>query len=665
MTACADDYYTGGYTAPGGGGITFGNAVAPFTRTGKTGKDAADILGDKFYIYGIKNESRGADALADENLVFQNYKVTYAYGTAGTSVDNSSGWGYVGNALSSGEAGNLLDNTGTAAQTLKYWDYNAADYTFYAFAVANDDLDNGYMTVTKNTGNTFDAYRNGYTIEMTADADPSQLYLADRIHVAASSNTDQTQSNAYGGKVSFNFRNAMAKVRIGMYETIPGYSLTIDAFRTADETTPSFGSMTTENTGGFAANLANSTPDKAGTMTVTYKDQHTTEENRPVVVFSGTKDNVLTLGSNLRQGTALNGNAADVVYDNSDGSYTAVYPMEDNAHSLKVKVDFTLSSKAGETIEVKNATAEVPAAYLKWRPGCAYTYIFKISDQTNATVGSLTGLYPITFDCVAVSDGTGEEEKMSNTGSGVNIVTMGYDPDTRLVTVGQDDYNAGDNVYASFIDNNSLVTATESNTRLFVATTTDPENYPVTQANVSTYINSYTADNTLVDQPVTVYLQTIPTDDFVSEVPMGDGTDDTRSLPAVRWTAERRVYAVEYTASDSKRYYKIVKVDGYNGQTSGTLSLSAYEVSNTGAAVTPSLCVDGVALSNADVTYSLDYTGEYGAAVPTTVTIEDNGTENVTVNVPANTDANTGDAKYTVVATYNRQTYKASFKVNQ
>ncbi len=655
LTACVDDYYNGGYSAPNGGGISFVNAVVPFTRTGKTGKNAADMLGNRFFVYGIKNESLGADALAAENLVFQNYKVTYSDGTGGSSVDNSSGWGYIGNALSYDEAANLRDNIGTAAQAVKYWDYNAADYTFYAFAIANNDLEDGKMKVTKNTGSTFDTYRNGYTIEMAADAEPTDLYLADRIHITASSNTDQTQSNAYGGKVSFNFRNAMAKVRVGMYETVPGYSLTIDAFRTVDETMPSFGDMTTENTGQFAANLSHNTPYKEGTMTVTYTDRHATEENIPVVVFGGTKDNVLTLGDNLRQGTVLGDNAADVVYDKSDDGYTAIYPMEYNAHSLKVKMDFTLKSKVGETIEVRNATAEVPAAYLKWKPGCAYTYIFKISDQTNATVGSLTGLYPITFDCVAVSDGTGEEEKISNTGNDVNIVTMGYNPDLRLVTVGHDDYNAGNTVYASFVDNNTLVTATSSNTRLFVATTTDPENYPVTQANVSTYINSYTADNTLVDQPVTVYGQTIADDDFVNEVPMGDGTDAMRSLPAVRWTAERRVYAVEYTTSDSKRYYKIVKVDGYDGQTSGTLSLNPAVIENSGGTITPSLTVDGITASNADVTYALD------ADVPSGVTVNDNESENVTITVPGQTTAGT----YTIIATYNRRTYRTSFKVNQ
>ena len=457
LTACVDDEYSGDDTPLGEGTVSFVNTVAPFTRAGKTGKEAADALGGKFYVYGIKNETTvGPGILTSDNLVFQNYKVTYTDGSANSSTSNSTGWEYVGNTLTTGEAANM-DNSGAATQTIKYWDYNASSYTFYAFAVANDDLENGNIKVSKVTDYALDAYRNGYTVDVTADADPTKLYLSKRVEIMSSANKDQTQVNEYGGRVNMEFRNAMAKVRVGMYETIPGYTLTIDAFRIADNASPAFGDMTTAKTDGFAANLPYVKKGTAGTMSVIYKDENTTEVNVPAVIFNAAHDNVLALGSNLCQGKQLGDKATGVVYDYDGGDYTCVYPMEGNGSNMKLKVDFTLHSTVGETIEVKNATAEVPAAYLKWRPGYAYTYIFKISDQTNATIGSLTGLYPITFDAVAISDGTGQEEEISTMGENVNIVTMGYDPATKMITVGQDDYNAGNTVYASFIYSNSLV----------------------------------------------------------------------------------------------------------------------------------------------------------------------------------------------------------------
>ncbi len=666
LTACAydEDTATVPYANGGEGIIAFSNAVSPYTRAEKTGKEAADLLGGHFYVYGIKNEGvAGAGQLSADNLVFENYKVTYTDGSAHTSVSNSAGWEYVGEQLTDQEAANLQNNAGTGAQLIKYWDYNAADYTFYALAVAGNDLKDGKITAEKVNDYTYNPYRNGYKLTLAADADPTQLYVANREWIEATDNHDPTQSNAYGGKVNFTFRSVMAKVRVAMYETIPGYSLTIDAFRIApDEATPSFGNMTTTATTAFAANLTNSSAGKAGVMEIAYKDKQTKEENVPVVIFDGTKDNVLTLGDNLKAGVTLGESVDAVVYDRTGGTYTPVYPMEGNANSLKLKVDFTLKSKAGETIEVKNATAEVPASFLKWRPGYAYTYIFKISDQTNATIGSLTGLYPITFDAVAIVDGTGKEEEISTTGSDVNIVTMGYDATTRFVVVGADDYEEGNTVYASFIDNSTLATATAKNTKLYVVTTDDSDNHPITESNVSGYLVAYAADATLVDQPVTAYEQTLSADAFVSQVPKGDGTDDLRTLSAVSWTAGHHVYAVEYTSTTGTKHYKIVKVGEYDGLTAGTLSLSPSVLSNTGGSVTPSLTVDGVTPTNANVSYSLDYAGTYGTAVPAGVTISDNQTDDVRITIPANTKAG---SKYTVLATYNRRTYKATFTVNQ
>ena len=665
LTACVDDEYSGDDTTLGEGTVSFGNTVAPFTRAGKTGKEAADALGGKFYVYGIKNETTvGPGILTSDNLVFQNYKVTYTDGSANSSTSNSTGWEYVGNTLTTGEAANM-DNSGAAAQTIKYWDYNASSYTFYAFAVANDDLEKGNIKVSKVTDYALDAYRNGYNVKVTADADPTKLYLSKRVEIMSSANKDHTQVNEYGGRVNMEFRNAMAKVRVGMYETIPGYTLTIDAFRIADNASPAFGDMTTAKTDGFAANLPYVKKGTAGTMSVIYKDENTTEVNVPAVIFNAAHDNVLALGSNLCKGKQLGDKATGVVYDQSGGDYTCVYPMEGNGSNMKLKVDFTLHSTVGETIEVKNATAEVPAAYLKWRPGYAYTYIFKISDQTNATIGSLTGLYPITFDAVAISDGTGQEEEISTMGENVNIVTMGYDPATKMITVGQDDYNAGNTVYASFIYSNSLVAPSSSNTKLYIVTTDDSDTYPINETNVSGYLTAYASDNTLVDQPVTVYEQTIPADAFVSEVPVGDGTASMRTLTAVSWTAAKHVYAVEYTNTAGQKNYKIVHVDGYSGRTVGTLSLSNDDITNMGAAVTPTLTVDGFTPSNADVTYSLDYSGTYGQAVPSTVTVENNGTTGVKVNIPEGTAPTTGGKKYTVIATYNRRTYKTTFSVSQ
>lgn len=666
LAACAndEDNSVGGNTRADGGSIVFNPGVTPVTRTGKTGQEAATALGGKFYVYAIKNEET-AGTLTSDNLVFDNYKVEYEPSSANTTTSNTDGWEYVGKSLTEAEASRITDNGGTGAQLIKYWDNNANDYTFYAFAVNGDDITDGHLSVVKNTDNS-DPWLNGYTMTVDDQANPAQIYIANRKHLAP---TDWSTDHS----VTFNFCGSMAKVRVAMYETIPGYSVKLKAFRIAnDKNAPAFGEMTTKTTDKFAANLTSNKPGKAGVMTVTYNSNSVSGENAPVVTFApaaeATTDNVLTLGENLKAGKELATTAASPVYDKDDGTYTPVYPMENNASNLKLKVDFTLESAIGETIEVTNATAEVPAEYLKWKPGYAYTYIFKISDQTNATVGSLTGLHPITFDAVAITNGTGQEEVISTTGDKVpNIVTMGYNPTTDSITVGEDDYREGNTIYAAFVANNNVVTSLTSNTSLYVVTTTDADNYPVTESTVESYLDAYKADNTLLDQTVTAYEQTLTADNYVTEVPMGNGSTEKRSLNALKWTAGRHVYAVAYTytTTDGKATkYKIVGVDGYKGKTTGTLTLNLTEVANTGGTITPTLTVDGKTPSNAEVTYALDHDGTYGAAVPEGVTVTDNNSADAAINVPAGTTPS-GAGRYTVIATYNRRTYRASFTVNQ
>ncbi len=672
LAACANDVDTVGSdgTRGSGGLIAFNPGVAPITRSDKTGADAATALGNKFYVYAIKNEDEtGVGTLTSDNLVFKNYKVEYKSGSENTSTTNTTGWEYVGKTLTKTESERITDNIGTDAQLIKYWDNSAKDYTFYAFAVSgnsgnSDDITDGLLTV-KKTNDKADVHRNGYTMTVDANADPATIYIADRKHIDA-------VTGDYGKDVKFSFHNAMAKIRVAMYETIPGYTVTLKAFRVADENAPAFGNMTTEETKKFAANLVNNKSGRAGTMTVEYEE---VEPNTPTVKFDPTdkSDNILTLGSNLKANTELGTSTTDAVYDDSNKEYTTVYPMEGNANNLKLKVDFTLKAKTGETIEVTNATAEVPATYLRWRPGCAYTYIFKISDQTNATIGSLTGLHPITFDAVAITDGTGHEEVISTTGNGTpNIVTMGYDAATDKIVVGEDDYSEGNTLYAVFVkdDNVVNVTSTTDATKLYVVTT-DDNAYPITESAVEEYLADYATDATLVDQHVTAYEQTLNDDNYVTEVPMGNGSTDKRSLNAMTWTAGKHVYAVAYTyttttsgTTTKSTIYKIVGVDGYKGRTSGTLALSTSVVTNAGAAIKPTLNVDGVTAPNSEVSYALDYAGNYGAAVPTGVTVTSNKSDDVTIKVPASTTP-TGSGKYTVIATYNRRTYKASFTVEQ
>ena len=105
-------------------------------------------------------------------------------------------------------------------------------------------------------------------------------------------------------------------------------------------------------------------------------------------------------------------------------------PATTTPSAILIKCDYTLTSDddSGETIHVKGATAAIPAAFSKWDVNTRYTYLFKISQNTNGTTGDPTnpddpaGLYPITFDAV-VTDMTNKTHGTITTVSTPSITT--------------------------------------------------------------------------------------------------------------------------------------------------------------------------------------------------------------------------------------------------
>ena len=123
----------------------------------------------------------------------------------------------------------------TNSQGIKYWDYNADNgYTFYAFSYHKDsptanapglsypmDEDKDDVKVVKTTSDGSSLYNKGYAVTVKSSATLNNLYFSDRLPVAKAD---------YDKIVTLTFRNMGAKVRVGFYETIPGYDVTIDNF---------------------------------------------------------------------------------------------------------------------------------------------------------------------------------------------------------------------------------------------------------------------------------------------------------------------------------------------------------------------------------------------------------------------------------------------------
>lgn len=394
--------------------ITFGGLAPAMTRADLYGQSAATKLGNKFVVYGTKHAAAEDETETNDAVQFNNFQVAYTANTAGKTESNSSDWEYVGK--------QAYDATPTS-QGIKYWDYSAnAGYTFYAFSSSDisypKNATNDKVVVKKVTSDGTTLYNKGYEVTVKPDATLNNLYFSDRVPVPESK---------YDKTVDFTFRNIGAKVRVGFYETIPGYSVKIDKLYIDDANSAAvtdFAKMNDAQTDGFYASLQNVKRTVNQTLNVTYyDDSDATIENRPKMTQpTAGYDYYLKLGDGTGFiNTTLGTSSASPTWVTQDDpsttdvneQYTPVFPYEGNTNPLLLKLDFTMTADDGssDVIVVRGARAIVPTQYVKWKSNFAYTYIFKISDKTNGTTGEVDpnddpidpeGLKPITFDAIVV-----------------------------------------------------------------------------------------------------------------------------------------------------------------------------------------------------------------------------------------------------------------------
>ena len=340
------------------------------TRADLTGDAAANALGNAFHVYGTK------DVNGITNIVYPNYVVEYNGAPLSTS-SNSKGWEYVGLAAH-------------PSQTLHYWDYSADSYTFQAWSGTT-----GGATVTIDSPSTL-------TIEAPTTDDLAQLYIADLVHV---NKTDVGVLNTYGGIVTFNFRNMTTRVRLGIYETVPGYTVRDVVFRS---TSNRFANSNTNALLDGSFNAADGTT--GGIFHVTY---NTTTSRAEL-----TNNTAATVATYHDFGTFARGDIgtdnASPTWAGGSAAYHSVLPNEDNAGDMTLYIDFTMYPTDGSSediLYVKGAHVTVPASYMVWHPNYAYTYLFKITKDVNGTTGEEgvdpVKLYPITFNAIVAEDTEG------------------------------------------------------------------------------------------------------------------------------------------------------------------------------------------------------------------------------------------------------------------
>lgn len=381
------------------------------------------------------------------NPVMPNYLVGYydeekAYLNSGTSTwgdpsgleDGKSYWMYegMGNAEYNGTyAGGALTpayTSNNANQYLKYWD-SSAEYTcFYAYApYINGAGTATYVDGTAQAATGADTYvltipngtlTDGYDDESLAE----YMYASAKVAKAD-----------YGHDVALQFHRLNAKVNIKFWEDIPGWKVRILDLSSKAEGVQAAASIKDGTSGsyGYTAGkyyIKNGVKIQFadGASTGMKQFAGTTATNTTTLKFKS--PTVAKIGENRYEASASattyyaipKGSDADVL-KNDTKDLTQTQPVDDDLAltGFTFHVSYELTAEdTGEHIVVKNATVHVPYTYCNWVANTHYTYIFKITTNSNGNTGgtdddadptdpevpTVQSLYPIVFDNCTVEE---------------------------------------------------------------------------------------------------------------------------------------------------------------------------------------------------------------------------------------------------------------------
>ena len=577
LASCSSDDFLGENSGNGQNAansvINFGGETGKITRAAQgtsVGATAAKLLGETFYVLGTKGALQTNSP--STSIVFDNYKVKWEGNTAGTTADNTNDWRYVGVDKTGLHAG----TTAPSEQSIKYWDYSQPQYDFIAYSIGDNELittkdaaEDGKIVGTAITTPTVDKPLS-YSLKGKRIQDLQKCYYTDVTTV-------ENKANNYKDAVKFTFKNITAKVRVAFYETIPGYEVsgiefyenTTDPKANREDKTKAI-LFTTDENHYLSTN---------GEIKVTYpkvgsdnkSDKAYNKAFVSVVAGSDHKTPTLDLGTvNYNAKHVLNTTAkeANMAGTASDNYFTPVLPAAGHALTLRLNYTLTSTDGSGETIKVYGATAVVPASYTAWQPNYAYTYIFKISDNTNGATSTATGtpegLFPITFDAVVADvDNVDFNHESITTVSTPSVTSYAYDTHDKKVILARgvgNEYPASANtdIYFSVYEKGATKTDLKTKGQLYTVTKNDATGNPVpnfkaTEAEVIDALQIQESED-IANKTITgrngIVLKKEDTNTTITAIP----TDDGKTVPVAANTTA--MFTASATATTYAYVYK-------------------------------------------------------------------------------------------------------------
>lgn len=454
LASCSSDF-----DLSEGGGNAGGSDVIGFQmRTGNTSRATTGLQGAGHYNFGVF----GYKANDKVNPIMGDYLVGYlaakGYQPAtGSTVGDTLGvadglsyWMYekMGYGQFNGTYAGETVNPGTAyasnneGQYLRYWDKSASQTCFYAYAPYVNTVAKGKtVTYVDGTpkGSSTDTYvltiPNG-TIKHGFD-DPSTYEF---MYASA-----KVLSADYGHDVSLKFNRLNAKVNIKFWEDIEGYSVRLIDLMPAKgvAATPSIKDSTSNKYGYKLGKIYTENGAKiqfnADAEFQSMKQYEGVTTSAPLYFKTPTasligENRVMATPSPSTYYAIPKGSDAGVL-SNTAIHYTDAGTLDSllKKTGLTFHVSYELISTTGEKITVTDATVHVPYNYCNWTANKHYTYIFRITKNSNGSTGTTTpkpedpevpsvpALYPIVFDNCVVEDWTTEDSEWDITGENTPI----------------------------------------------------------------------------------------------------------------------------------------------------------------------------------------------------------------------------------------------------
>lgn len=541
VASCSSDDYLGNKEDINGDTpVSFGGETGKMTRAYQVGAIAAGTLNNSFVVYGYKTTNDVKSTVLDY------YSMHYSDGTAHTTLSNTDGWEYVG------FAPNMLTSLPySSVQSIKYWDFGASTYDFVAFSVAGTSTQVKTKDESSTAGKLYVSPLNqeyltsaAYTVEGSTN-DIVNLFFSDR--VTADKTVEPGDKKPYTligfrDNVRFCFHPLASKIRIGLYETVPGYSVKDVKFY-SQPVNPTISAVPY-----LYAGLQTIPSGSGGKVTISFPIDNSAQPdyNKAVAAYEGNKVQNLQLGSAISY-------PASPEYIETAGNYLGrssndasmssdVLVVPAPANELTLKIDFTLVSiDYNETIEMKGVVATVPADFTNWQAGYAYTYLFKISDAVSDASGQL--LYPVTFDALETMD----DEGMQQTITTIDVPSI----TTYAKGAVSDDYYVGDNIYVSVADNAGTKTLSDSNSKLYTVSLGDGlHDSDVTEINIKGNKDGITLN------AVTPGFMSFVTSISAEDSPTGAAISGNFA----KFTAGSDIYVFEYKVSAEEKHYKVIRV---------------------------------------------------------------------------------------------------------